>query len=288
MVQIFMPKKKTGQRKKAEKQRELQKKIRSAERPLSEHPCNAQMQCDQCLRDQKSRAFCYFCSTICKLPTCAQCGKQKCMAKTGDCIAFVCHGKKCLTTHACTCPLRNAECIECKRGVWDHGGRIFNCGYCLNFLCEDDQFEHQASCQQVYSENYKCLSCNRLGAYTCMRCKICFCDEHVRRKGVAVVRSKDIPCPKCNCPVKETKDYSVSVRRHEYGRQQRPDYENEDGDDYSYGSSYQYNDGDGGYDYGSDADGTESNSSGDDNDEEGEEEEDDDSGGEDGVSTTRH
>ncbi|KAK6053219.1 hypothetical protein COOONC_09276, partial [Cooperia oncophora] len=81
-----MPKKKTGQRKKAEKQRELQKKIRSGERPLAEHPCNTQMQCDQCLRDQKTRAFCYFCSAISKLPTCAQCGKQKCMSKTGDCV----------------------------------------------------------------------------------------------------------------------------------------------------------------------------------------------------------
>ncbi|PIO67129.1 hypothetical protein TELCIR_11135 [Teladorsagia circumcincta] len=36
------------------------------------------------------------------------------------CEAFICHGKKCLTTHACSCPLRNAECVECKRGVWDH------------------------------------------------------------------------------------------------------------------------------------------------------------------------
>nr|CDJ94048.1 NOA36 domain containing protein [Haemonchus contortus] len=270
-----MPKKKTGQRKKAEKQRELQKKIRSGERSLAEHPCNIQMQCDQCLRDQKTRAFCYFCSAISKLPTCAHCGKQKCMSKTGDCVikhpgkfttgmgmvgavcdfceAFICHGKKCLTTHACSCPLRNAECVECKRGVWDHGGRIYNCGFCSNFLCEDDQFEHQASCQQLDSENYKCLSCNRLGAYTCMRCKICFCDEHVRRKGVVINKSQEIPCPKCSCPVKETKDYSVSaktyihyqsnllVRRHDYGRQQRPGYEGGDDDDDDYTADYVFN-----------------------------------------------
>ncbi|KAK6053217.1 NOA36 protein [Cooperia oncophora] len=213
------------------------------------------MQCDQCLRDQKTRAFCYFCSAISKLPTCAQCGKQKCMSKTGDCVikhpgkfttgmgmvgavcdfceAFICHGKKCLTTHACSCPLRNAECIECKRGVWDHGGRIYNCSYCFDFLCEDDQFEHQASLSAS-------LSCNRLGAYTCMRCKICFCDEHVRRKGVVVSKSQEIPCPKCTCPVKETKDYSVSVRRHEYGRQHRPDYEAGDDDDGEYAAGYTY------------------------------------------------
>ena len=40
-----MPKKKTGQRKKAEKQRRRQKEIRSGaiERPLAERPCNAIM-----------------------------------------------------------------------------------------------------------------------------------------------------------------------------------------------------------------------------------------------------
>ena len=25
--------------------------------------------------------------------------------------------------------------------------RIFTCSFCFNILCEDDQFEHQASCQ---------------------------------------------------------------------------------------------------------------------------------------------
>lgn len=55
------------------------------------------------------------------------------------------------------------------------------------------------------------MSCNRLGQYTCMRCKICFCEDHVRRKGVKVDKNaKELPCPKCNYPVKETKDYSVS------------------------------------------------------------------------------
>jgi len=40
-----MPKKKTGQRKKAEKQKDRQKNIRLAhlERPLGERPCNASM-----------------------------------------------------------------------------------------------------------------------------------------------------------------------------------------------------------------------------------------------------
>lgn len=37
------------------------------------------------------------------------------------CEAWVCHGRKCLSTHACACPLTDADCIECERGVWDHG-----------------------------------------------------------------------------------------------------------------------------------------------------------------------
>ena len=74
------------------------------------------------------------------------------------CEAWVCHGRKCLTSHACICPLQEANCLECERGVWDHGGRIFRCSFCDGFLCEDDQFEHQASCQVLEAENYKCTS----------------------------------------------------------------------------------------------------------------------------------
>lgn len=72
------------------------------------------------------------------------------------CEAWVCHGRRCLTAHACTCPLIDAVCQECERGVWDHGGRIFRCSFCDCFLCEDDQFEHQASCQVLEAESYKC------------------------------------------------------------------------------------------------------------------------------------
>ena len=182
------------------------------------------MECDKCERKQKNRAFCYFCQSVQRLPQCAECGKVKCMLKTGDCVvkhagqyttgkhkiinkvwieiilqilglqmvgaicdfceAWVCHGKKCLSTHACGCALREAVCMECERGVWDHGGRLFSCSFCCNFLCEDDQFEHQASCQIIEAENLKCQSCNRQGQYSCLRCKVCYCDDHVRRKGV--------------------------------------------------------------------------------------------------------
>lgn len=72
------------------------------------------------------------------------------------CEAWICHGKKCLQSHACICPLKDATCLECDRSVYEHGGRIFKCSFCTGFLCEDDQFEHQASCQILESENFKC------------------------------------------------------------------------------------------------------------------------------------
>lgn len=181
---------------------------------------------------------------------CAQCGKQKCMLKTGDCVvrhpgifttglgmvgaicdfceAWVCHGRKCLQSHACTCPLQDAICVECERSVYEHGGRIFNCSFCNGFLCEDDQFEHQASCQVLESENYKCQSCNRIGQYSCLRCKTCYCDDHVKRKGFKYEKNGPIPCPKCNYETSQTKDLSMSTRSHKFGRQGVDDYDDDD------------------------------------------------------------
>lgn len=135
------------------------------------------------------------------------------------CEAWVCHGRKCLQVHTCECPLLDAVCIECERDVWSHGGRIYRCSFCDQFLCEDDQFEHQASCQQLDAEDYKCISCNRLGQYTCMQCKICFCDDHVKRKGFTYKKNEPYPCPKCQFTLRETKAMSVSAKKHEYGRQ---------------------------------------------------------------------
>ncbi|CAF4940677.1 unnamed protein product, partial [Rotaria socialis] len=95
-VKNKMPKRKTGQRKKAEKQKERQKLLQSAfhNKQLVEWPCNFLMDCDKCKKQQKNRAFCYFCQAIQALPVCAQCGKQKCLSKTGDCL--IKHG----TVHA--------------------------------------------------------------------------------------------------------------------------------------------------------------------------------------------
>ena len=39
------------------------------------------------------------------------------------CEAWVCHSRRCLQTHACSCPLADAVCIECNRTVWEHGER---------------------------------------------------------------------------------------------------------------------------------------------------------------------
>ncbi|CAL8331452.1 unnamed protein product [Lota lota] len=280
-----MPKKKTGARKKAESRKEREKQTRANRDhvDVAKHPCNFAMECDKCQRRQKNRAFCYFCASVQKLPMCAQCGKTKCM-KSSDCVirhpgihstgmgmvgavcdfceAWVCHGRKCLSTHACICPLTDAECIECDRNVWEHGklstihnslplgslteivhnciiniwfckgGRLFRCSFCMNFLCEDDQFEHQASCQILEAETYKCVSCNRLGQHSCLRCKACYCDDHARSKVFKQEKGKGPPCPKCGHETQETKDLSMSTRSVKFGRQSGADE-----DSYGYGAS---------------------------------------------------
>uniref|UniRef100_A0A915K190 Nucleolar cysteine-rich protein n=1 Tax=Romanomermis culicivorax TaxID=13658 RepID=A0A915K190_ROMCU len=162
-----MPKKKTGQRKKQEKLRVRQKNLRSNVRDLGDHPCNSLMECDKCQRTQKNRAFCYFCQQVQRLPSCAQCAKTKCMQKTSDCVvkhcgtyttgmgmiffhgaicdfceAFICHGRKCLTTHACSCPLRDASCVECKRGVWDQARRHDYGRQTKSYDDDDDQDDY--------------------------------------------------------------------------------------------------------------------------------------------------
>lgn len=257
-----MPKKKTGAAKKKEKQAKRQKDIRGKayNRPITDSPCNFIMECDSCKRIQKSRAFCYFCAVVQKLPVCAECAKQKCMAKSGDCVvkhvgthptgmgmvggicdfceAWVCHSKKCLTTHSCTCVLTGAACYECDRGVWDQGGRFFKCSYCDMFLCEDDQFEHQAKCQVLEGESNKCGSCNKISQYSCLRCKICFCDDHVKRKGVKYQRGEAYPCPKCGYTTSEVSDVSMSTRTTDFGRTQKNHRDDDYDDDfYSYGGN---------------------------------------------------
>lgn len=55
-------------------------------------------------------------------------------------------------------------------------------------------------------------SCNRIGQYSCLRCKTCYCDDHVKRKGFKYEKNKAIPCPKCNYDTSQTKDLSMSSK----------------------------------------------------------------------------
>lgn len=237
-----MPKKKSGSKKKADKQKSRRiLKLAHDECDLGKHPCNVLMVCEHCHKKQKNRSFCYFCCSINQLAICGNCGKSKCFSKTGDCVikhpnsyptglgmvgaicdhceSFICHAKKCLSTHGCLCPLQDAVCQECKRDVWSHGGRMFRCSFCDCFICEDDQFEHQASCQKIDGEDFKCMTCNRMGQFVCLNCKISFCDEHVRRKGHKI-SIYDLPsCPKCTLITKEVYKLSLSTKKYQYGRQ---------------------------------------------------------------------
>lgn len=93
-------------------------------------------------------------------------------------------------------------------------------------------------------------SCNKLGQYSCLRCKICYCEDHIRRKGFKYEKNKAIPCPKCGYETSQTKDLSMSsknntallliyfnfflsslARSHKFGRQSQAAYNDED--DYS-------------------------------------------------------
>ena len=44
------------------------------------------------------------------------------------------------------------------------------------------------------------------------RCKVCYCDEHIKRRGFKYTAGEAYPCPKCNYPTRETKDLSMSSK----------------------------------------------------------------------------
>ena len=48
------------------------------------------------------------------------------------------------------------------------GGRVYQCSFCNTFLCEDDQFEHQASCQRLEAESFKCNTCSPAVDVSCL------------------------------------------------------------------------------------------------------------------------
>lgn len=101
------------------------------------------------------------------------------------CEAWVCHSRRCVQEHACACALRSSKddgassvvCTECERSVWEHGtqpggvaaaarltllggpgGQVFRCATCRLWLCQDDQFQHQAMCQTLDQETFKCTA----------------------------------------------------------------------------------------------------------------------------------
>ena len=73
----------------------------------------------------------------------------------------------------------------------------------------------------------------RHGQYSCLRCKTCYCDDHVLKKGFKYEKNQPIPCPKCGYETKETKGLAMSTRTHKFGRQQTPMDDDDDGDDSS-------------------------------------------------------
>nr|KAG5711689.1 hypothetical protein BaRGS_016871 [Batillaria attramentaria] len=110
---------------------------------------------------------------------------------------------------------------------------------------------------------------------------ICYCEDHVRRKGVKYTKGQVIPCPKCNNDTSEVKELSMSTRRYDYGRQQIAD----DDDDDDYGGGFGAYGGFSFSGYGVSAGGNgsyadeESEEEDDDDDDEDEEEEDEQEGG---------
>ena len=83
----------------------------------------------------------------------------------------------------------------------------------------------------------------RHGQYSCLRCKTCYCDDHVLKKGFKYEKNQPIPCPKCGYETKETKGLAMSTRTHKFGRQQTP-MDDDDGDDssayYAFQSEFQF------------------------------------------------
>ena len=81
--------------------------------------------------------------------------------------------------------------MECERDVWEHGGRLFTCATCANWICEDDQLEHQAMCQTLETETNHCISCNRLGIWSCLRCKVTALDRGCHGCTVSALKTHD-------------------------------------------------------------------------------------------------
>ena len=58
-------------------------------------------------------------------------------------------------------------------------------------------------------------SCNRKGTYSCLRCKVCYCDRHVMGNANTKLAKGELPkCKKCSFQLQETADLSMSGAWH--------------------------------------------------------------------------
>lgn len=65
-------------------------------------------------------------------------------------------------------------------------------------------------CRYIDGDTYHCISCSRLGNWTCLRCKICFCDSHVVGKINVAKKGEAMTCKRCRFELQETKGLSIS------------------------------------------------------------------------------
>lgn len=63
---------------------------------------------------------------------------------------------------------------------------------------------------QVQGASMMVQVCALLKKCSCVQ--LCYCDDHVKRKGVKYLKGVPIPCPKCGFEMKETKDLSMSSK----------------------------------------------------------------------------
>ena len=117
---------------------------------LKKEHCNSEMVCDSCQNKQKNRAFCYFCSSVQRLPQCAECGRTKCMV--ADCV--VSHAGKSATGNHGTL-IDGAPCViidacVAKRCHDRHAMSLYDTAHLLIKLCACVQaaLMHQLSRQK--------------------------------------------------------------------------------------------------------------------------------------------
>ena len=65
----------------------------------------------------------------------------------------------------------------------------------------------------LFKVKIKLLNASQQSFY---RCKVCYCDEHIKRRGFKYAPGEPFPCPKCNYPTRETKDLAMSSKENKH------------------------------------------------------------------------